>query len=138
MTDANTVFTSLEYANVAFNTYVAKVMEINSQDRAAFRGRIATQKLNGVRYNEINFRPTGDEKAVYFIAQNSIQSLRQAVIDSCYLYAREAERHATQSLSSILLTAVISIISIIVIGAMISPLLASADARRMQGLQFFY
>jgi ABC-type sulfate transport system permease component len=59
------------------------------------------------------------------------------VVDSSFLYAREAEDHAEESISTTLVTAIISIVSIILIGLILSPMLTKAETRRYKALNFF-
>jgi hypothetical protein len=61
----------------------------------------------------------------------------RASIDSCDFYAREAEYHAEQSVSTTLTTATISIVLIIVIGMIIAPILTKAETRKFEALLFF-
>ena len=63
--------------------------------------------------------------------------MRRAVIDSSFLYSRESENHANESKNTILITAVASIGSILVIGLIISPMLTKAETRRFTALEFF-
>jgi hypothetical protein len=57
------------------------------------------------------------------LIENGLRNIRRAIIDSNDFYARESEQHAHDSISTVLITAVISIASILGIGIFIMPYL---------------
>ena len=69
--------------------------------------------------------------------QNGLLPLRAAALDSCYLYARDSQDHTNSSVSTALLTSVLSIVSIVLIGLVLSPLLTRAETRRIMALKYF-
>lgn len=132
----NDVYTTKEFLNVAFNTYISKLNEVNKFTREQLKGNLATMKIDGFKSGD-KYNPTNNEKDLYFIAQNGILPLRRSVIDSCFFYATEARAHANANITTTLLTILVSIVSIIVIGLVLSPMLSLAETRRYKALHYF-
>lgn len=121
--------------NIAFNIYIAKLTEINSFTKAQLKGHLSIQTLNP--RTEYLYKPTYHEQVIFFIVQNGNKELRQFAIDACTYYGRESENHAEQNISSTQITAIISIIVIVIIGLIIAPILTTAEIRKYKALLYF-
>lgn len=84
-----------------------------------------------------SYEPSQNEKTIFFVMENGLRSIRRAIMDSNDFYAREAESHAEDSIYTVLVTAVISIASIIAIGITMIPYLSQIEGRRFEAMQYF-
>ena len=92
-------------------------------------------KIGGFSDGQL-YSPTAEEQNMFFGLQNAILPMRAAALDSCFLYARDAQSHANASVTTALLTSVLSIVSIVVIGLVLSPLLTRAETRRNVAIKY--
>ena len=95
------------------------------------------EQLRGYQINDISYKPTANEKAVYFVIENGYDALRNAIQDDCNYYVKESKDHAASSMTTIMITAIVSIIAIVIIGLIITPILSKSVERQYQALSFF-
>jgi hypothetical protein len=120
LSDQNLPYVQYESLNVALNLYIAKLTEMNSYLKGDLIGNLSIQTL---RPQLGAYRPSYHEQSLYFIVQNGNKELRQFSIDANGYYSRESEQHAEQNITQTKVTAIISIVVIVVIGLVIAPIL---------------
>ena len=69
--------------------------------------------------------------------QNGNKELRQFSIEANSFYSRESEKHAEQNITQTKVTAIISIVVIVIIGLVIAPILTQAEIRKYKALLYF-
>lgn len=69
--------------------------------------------------------------------ENGVREIRQFTIQTSEYYARESEYHAEQNITSTKVTAIVSIICIVIIGLIIAPILTKAEIRKYKALLYF-
>ncbi|TNV74775.1 hypothetical protein FGO68_gene16630 [Halteria grandinella] len=135
LSESNQIYTKYESLNIAFNLYIAKLTEMNSFTKEQLRGHLSIQTLNSRQ--DAFYKPSYYEQTIFFIVQNGNKELRQFAIDACTYYGRESEQHAEQNITSTKVTAIISIIVIVIIGLVIAPILTTAEIRKYKALLYF-
>jgi len=74
---------------------------------------------------------------MFFIIENGNRELRKATIDATVFFAKESADHAEQNITSTKVTAIISIVVIVMIGLVIAPILTKAEIRKYKALLYF-
>ena len=136
LSSTNNLYTESEYVNVAFSSYINKAISANSYTLDQLSSNLAMMRLGGYKDGDA-YSPTTQEQTLWFALQNGLLPLRAAALDSCSLYAVDAQDHVNSSVSTALLTSVLSIVSIVLIGLVLSPLLTKAETRRIMALKYF-
>lgn len=95
------------------------------------------EQLGGYQIGDTSYSPSTNEKTVFFVNENGYDALRGAIGDDCDYYVKESKDHAESSMTTIMITAIVSIIAIVFIGLIITPILSKSVERQYQALSFF-
>jgi len=72
--------------NMAFNLYIAKLVEINSFSKTQLQGNLSLQTLTPQNSSKATYY----EQSIFFIGQNGNGLLRQFAIDACDYFSQES------------------------------------------------
>lgn len=90
--------------------------------------------LTGHTIGDSGYHPTATEQMIFFIVENGYDALRRAMADDCDFFTKEAQDHSNSSMTTVMISAIVSIIAIVFIGFVITPILSRSVERRYQSL----
>ena len=135
LSEQNNVYSQYESLNIALNLYITKLTEMNSMTDSQMKGNLPVQTLLPTKATD--YKPSYYEQTLFFLVENGNRYLRQFVIEASSYYSRESEEHAEQNITSTKVTAIVSIIAIVIVSLAIAPILTKAEIRRYKALLYF-
>jgi hypothetical protein len=100
-----------------------------------FRGNIRSLKLQGPP--STSYRPNDDERTLYFLIKACQGTLRGMGKNISTYYREETTEHALSVAEKTQITIIVSIVSIVIVTVIISPIICRIEERKYLGLKFF-
>ena len=116
--------------------YITKLTTLNQSPISALQGSIEMEQLGGYQIGDTSYSPSTNEKTVFFVNENGYDALRGAIGDDCDYYVKESKDHAASSMTTIMITAIVSIIAIVIIGLIITPILSKSVENSIRPFRF--
>ncbi|CDW78770.1 UNKNOWN [Stylonychia lemnae] len=131
----NNYFMKREKVDLAINLYIARLSEFNQMNQSQYQGNLSIFTLNP--NNSLNYRPTQDEQSIYFLIENGIKGILSSVGITINYFVKDAEDHSKQNISSTEIVTIVSIITIMVVGIIFTPIFSKSEIRRYLAIKFF-
>ncbi len=116
------------------NIYIQRATQITSWNISSFRGNI---RLMSRFEPPAGYSPTQDERLIYYLNKGGQGPLRgEGKIISTY-YREETCGHALKVAEQTQLTIIISIVAIVVVSLIVSPIFCRIEERKYMAVKFF-
>ena len=113
---------------IGTNLYTARLQEIAQYPMELLAGNLNIQTLDPVTYQ--GYHPSEAEQVIYFTVQNSNNVLREWGHTFNARYSKEMADHSKAAEVDSRITMIISMLTILVVGAIISPILSNTEERK--------
>jgi hypothetical protein len=100
-----------------------------------FRGNIRSLTLQGPP--STSYPPNDDERTLYFLIKACQGTLRGMGKNISTYYREETTEHALSVAEKTQITIIVSIVSIVIVTVIISPIICRIEERKYLGLKFF-
>lgn len=130
----NKPYTEMQTYTYAVNLYIQRASSVSNWTQPMFQGNISLMKLTNP---PSNYTPSDTERMLYYLVRAASGSMRAVGQNISDLYRSETEQHALSVAFQTELTIILSIVSILLVSVVISPVVCRIEERKYTGLKFF-
>jgi len=129
---ATTEYQSYSYS---LNLFIQRASSVAGWNITRFRGNIRSLKISSPP--SVTYSPTDDERTLYFLIMACQGTLRGVGKNISTYFREETTDHALSVAQKTQITIIISIVSIVLVTMIISPIICRIEERKYLGLKFF-